>query len=170
MSWGDLRRRNSLHNLARWPCASSLRRRRKAFGGDPTKAAELLDQSLRELTGFRLDEETPLPYAPAVRVPTLMAQLRRDFLIHGERDGQAIFDALGAKEKELLWIVDSNQRFCAYNHFGRRPERLVGWFGSQMQWTSTERIKLTDRCRECPNLPIAKVVLSRRRWARTEHN
>jgi hypothetical protein len=26
----------------------------------------------------------------------LMAQLRRDFLIHAEKDGNAIFDALGA--------------------------------------------------------------------------
>lgn len=59
-----------------------------------------MDERLRELTGFRLNEETPLAYALAVRVP--MAQLRRDFLIHGERDGHAIFDALGAEEKELL--------------------------------------------------------------------
>ena len=99
---------------------------------DPKKAAERLDERLRELTGFRLDEETPLPYAKAVKVPTLMAQLRRDFLIHGERDGQAIFDALGAQEKELLWIEESNQRFYAYNHFGRHPERLVGWFNKHM--------------------------------------
>jgi hypothetical protein len=78
---------------------------------DPEKAASRLDERLRELTGFRLDEETPLPYAQHVKVPTLMAQLRRDFLVHGERDGQAIFDALGAQEKELLWIEQSNQRF-----------------------------------------------------------
>ena len=51
------------------------------------------------LYGFRRDEETPLPYAKDVRVPTLMAQLRRDFLIHAERDGQAIFDALGTREE-----------------------------------------------------------------------
>ena len=50
-----------------------------------------------------------------------MAHLRRDFLIHGERDGQAIFDALGAQEKELLWIDESNHRFYAYNHFGQGP-------------------------------------------------
>jgi hypothetical protein len=40
------------------------------------------------LTGFRLDEETLLPCAHAVKVTTLMAQLRRDFLIQGEQDGQ----------------------------------------------------------------------------------
>jgi pimeloyl-ACP methyl ester carboxylesterase len=100
---------------------------------DAEKAAQQLDERLRELTGFRLDEETPLPYAQHVKVPTLMAQLRRDFLIHGERDGQAIFDALGAEEKELLWIEESNQRFYAYNHFGQHPERLVGWFDQHMK-------------------------------------
>jgi hypothetical protein len=83
---------------------------------DPERAAVRLDERVRELTGFRLDEQTPLPYAPDVTVPTLQAQLRRDFLVH-ERDGQAIFDALGAREKELLSIEESNH-----------PERLVGWF------------------------------------------
>jgi hypothetical protein len=91
-----------------------------------------LDERLREPTGFRLDEETPLPYAKHVKVPSPMAQLRRDFLINAESDGQSIFDALGAQEKELLWIEDSDQRFYAYNHFGRHPERLVGWFDQHM--------------------------------------
>lgn len=99
---------------------------------DPEKAAMRLDERLRELTGFRLDEETPLPYAPQVKVPTLMAQLRRDFLIHAERDGQAIFDGLGASEKELVWIEESNQRFYAYNHFGQHPEKLLGWLAKHM--------------------------------------
>jgi pimeloyl-ACP methyl ester carboxylesterase len=102
-------------------------------GGDPGKAAKMLDERLRELTGFRLDEETPLPYAKHVKVPTLMAQLRRDFLVHAERDGQTIFDALGAQEKELLWIDKSNQRFYAYNHFGQHPERLLGWFAKYIR-------------------------------------
>ena len=98
------------------------------FKMNPQKAAERLDERVRELTGFRLEEETPLPYAPGVAVPTLMTQLRRDFLIHAEPDGQAIFDALGAQDKKLFWIEDSNQRFYAYNYFGQHPERLVGWF------------------------------------------
>ena len=40
------------------------------------KAAEGLDERLRELTGFRLNEETPLPCAHAVKAPTLMAHHR----------------------------------------------------------------------------------------------
>lgn len=47
-----------------------------------------------------------------------------------------IFDALGATEKELLWIEESNQRFYAYNHFGQHPARLIGWFDRHMGATS----------------------------------
>lgn len=100
---------------------------------NPEKAAERLDVRIRELTGFRLDEETPRPHAHAVKVPTFMAQLQRDFLIHGEQDGQEIFDALGAGDKELFWIEDSNQRFYAYNYFGDHPEKLIAWFDAHMQ-------------------------------------
>lgn len=65
-----------------------------------------------------------------------MTQLRRDFLIHVEADGQSIFDALGAQEKELFWIEESNQRFYAYNYFGQHPERLVGWFNKHIGETN----------------------------------
>ncbi|VEI16577.1 alpha/beta hydrolase family protein [Actinomyces viscosus] len=98
------------------------------IGQDPAEAAQMLSERLRDLVGFRLDEETPLPHAHAVKVPTLMAQLRRDFLVHGEQDGQEIFDALGTKTKELLWVEDSNQRFYVYNYFGQHPEKLIAWF------------------------------------------
>lgn len=100
---------------------------------DPQKTADRLDVRIRELTGFRLDEETPRPHAHAVEVPTFMAQLKRDFLIHAEEDGQEIFDALGAQEKELFWIEDSNQRFYAYNYFGDHPEKLIAWFDAHMK-------------------------------------
>lgn len=99
---------------------------------DPEKTADRLDARVRELTGFRLDEETPTPHAHAVKVPTLMAQLRRDFLIHAEKDGQEIFDAIGTDNKELLWIDESNQRFYAYNYFGDHPEKLIAWFDQHM--------------------------------------
>lgn len=103
------------------------------MGLDPNEAASRLDQRVRELTGFRLDEETPRPFGHGVTVPTLMAQLRRDFLINAEQDGQELFDALAANEKELIWIEESNQRFYAYNHFGQHPEHLLNWFEKYMK-------------------------------------
>lgn len=101
-------------------------------GLDPEKAAARLDERCRETSGFSLFDFRPQDYGNGVTVPTLMAQLRRDFMIHGEKDGQEIFDSLATKTKELLWIEESNQRFYAYNHFGQHPERLLEWFGRYM--------------------------------------
>jgi hypothetical protein len=50
-----------------------------------------------------------------------------DFPIQGS-NGHAIFDALGAEEKELLWIEKIEPGRLRCNHFGQHPERLVGWF------------------------------------------
>lgn len=102
------------------------------LGLDPKKAAARLDKRCRETSGFSLFDFRPQDYGHGVKVPTLMAQLRRDFLIHGEKDGQEIFDSLAAETKELLWIDTSNQRFYAYNHFGQHPERLIAWFDTHM--------------------------------------
>lgn len=100
---------------------------------DPKKAAEELDVRLHQLTGFHLDEESPLPYAKDVRMPVMMAQLKDDFMIDAVKDGTEIFEALGSTEKELFWIEGSNQRFYAYNYFGQHPEKLVGWFDKHMK-------------------------------------
>lgn len=81
---------------------------------------------------MRLDEETPAPRGKGVTVPTLVAILRRDFLIDAETDGQEIFDGIAAVNKELVWIEESNQRFYAYNHFGQHPEKLVEFFDQHM--------------------------------------
>lgn len=102
------------------------------LGLDPQEAAKRLDTRCRETTGFSLFDFRPQNYGSGVTIPTFMAQLRRDFLIHGETDGQAIFDSLASQQKELLWIDQSNQRFYAYNHFGQHPERLIEWFDRHM--------------------------------------
>lgn len=102
-------------------------------GLNPGEAVAMLSEKLRNVNGMRLEEETPEPHAHAVKVPTFMAQLRRDFLVEAEKDGQEIFDALGAEDKELFWIEDSNQRFYAYNYFGQHPEKLIAFFDAKMK-------------------------------------
>lgn len=104
----------------------------KLVGENPERVVARVNKRLHELSGFYLDEETPVPYIKDVKIPTMLVQIRRDFLIHGEDDGMKIFNALGAKDKELFWIEDSNQRFYAYNYFGQHPEKLVGWFDKHM--------------------------------------
>ena len=99
---------------------------------DPAKAANRLDERCRETSGFSLFDFRPQDYGYGVKLPTFMAQLRRDFLIHGEKDGQEIFDSLASTQKELVWIEQSNQRFYAYNHFGQHPKELIEWFDRHM--------------------------------------
>lgn len=105
----------------------------KNAGLNPDEAVEQLSEKLRNTNGMRLEEETPEPHAHAVKIPTFMAQLRRDFLIEAEEDGQEIFNAIGAEDKELFWIEDSNQRFYAYNYFGQHPEKLIAFFDAKMK-------------------------------------
>ncbi len=82
------------------------------------------DRRLHELTGFRLEELTPISLAKNVTFPTLFAQVRKDTIID-TNDSQGIFDALGSKEKKMIWIEDSTRRFDGYNYFAkdrlRRP-------------------------------------------------
>ena len=98
---------------------------------DPVEGTKLFEERIHELTGFHMDELTPIPYAKNVRVPTLQVQLRRDKAIDVS-DSQTIFDELGATEKELFWIEGSDQRFHAYNYFGQHPERLLDWLARYM--------------------------------------
>jgi hypothetical protein len=103
----------------------------KHFKLDPTKTAERVDERIYEMSGFRLDQLTPLPYAPAVTVPTMVSQLQRDFLISIDQI-QGLYDALGSTEKDLFWIEGSDQRFSGYNYYGQHPERLIDWFDRHM--------------------------------------
>jgi uncharacterized protein len=95
------------------------------FDLDPQEAAKRLGKRCRETTGFSLPDFRPQAYGAGVSVPAPMAKLRRDFLIHGEKDGQEIFDSLAASTKEMFWIDQSYQRIYAYNHFGPHPEQLI---------------------------------------------
>jgi pimeloyl-ACP methyl ester carboxylesterase len=101
------------------------------FKLNPESTADRVSKRIYELSGFNLDELTPVPYASAVNVPVMVSQLEQDFLISTE-EIQVLYDALGSTDKELFWIQGSNQRFSGYNYFGKHPERLVDWFDSHM--------------------------------------
>lgn len=98
---------------------------------DPGKTAEEVSERIYELSGFRLDQMTPTPYAHAVTKPTMMSQLERDWMI-SKQDMQELFDNIGATDKEMFWIDGSDQRFSGYNYYGNHPEKLVGWFDRHM--------------------------------------
>ncbi|KAF2864054.1 alpha/beta-hydrolase [Piedraia hortae CBS 480.64] len=95
------------------------------------EACKAFDKRLFELSGFHIDDLDVRPLAKYVTHPTLVAQVRKDFLIHSQ-DTQDIYDNLGAKEKELVWIEDTDRRFDGYNYFAKEPKKMVGWFDKYM--------------------------------------
>lgn len=99
----------------------------KNMGLDVDATLKAADKRIHELTGFHLKELTPIPHAKNVKVPTLFAQVRKDSLID-TKDTSTIFEALGSKEKEMIWIDGTTRRFDGYNYFAENPSQMVAWF------------------------------------------
>ena len=92
---------------------------------------ELFDAAFHKRTGYRLADVWPMEYAKAVTIPTLVAQVRNDFLTKPS-NVQEIYDSLSSKDKRLFWIEGTDQRFQGYNYFGRHPQLVLDWFNSHI--------------------------------------
>lgn len=104
---------------------------RGAEAAGVAEGPELFDQAVFKLTGFHMDELSPIPYAHAVTVPTLVMQVHDDVLTKPS-DVQTIYDKISAKEKQLFWIEGTTLRFEGYNYLGRNPQLMLDWFGSHL--------------------------------------
>ncbi len=95
---------------------------------------ELIDLELLKMGAFVAAEMTPHLWAAAVKMPVLMVQVLEDSWTRNPEDAQKTFDLLGSKEKELFWIQGTTRRFKdGYNHFGRHPEKVLGFLGKYMR-------------------------------------
>jgi uncharacterized protein len=92
---------------------------------------ELFDVAFHKRTGFHIADVWPMEYARAVTVPTLVAQVRDDFLTKPS-NVQEIYDTLSSKDKKLFWIEGTDQRFEGYNYFGKNPQLVLDWFSSHI--------------------------------------
>ncbi|HEX7801611.1 MAG TPA: alpha/beta hydrolase [Pseudoxanthomonas sp.] len=92
---------------------------------------ERFDIAFHKRTGFHLADVWPMEYARAVTVPTLVAQVRDDFLTKPS-NVREIYDTLSSRDKKLFWIEGTDQRFQGYNYFGKNPELMLEWFGSHI--------------------------------------
>ena len=89
------------------------------------------EQALYQRTGLHLKELWPTAFAKSVTVPTMVAQVRRDFTIRPSLI-EEIYGHISATDKKLYWIEGTDQRFEGYNHFGREPQAMLEWFSSHM--------------------------------------
>lgn len=92
---------------------------------------ERFEQALYQRTGLHLKELWPTEFAKSVTVPTMVAQVRRDFTIRPSLI-EEIYGYISATDKKLYWIEGTDQRFQGYNHFGREPQAMLDWFDGHM--------------------------------------
>ncbi len=92
---------------------------------------ERFDVAFHKRTGFRVADVWPMEYAKAVTVPTLVAQVRNDFLTKPS-NVQEIYDTLSSRDKKLFWIEGIDLRFQGYNYFGTHPESTLKWFDTHV--------------------------------------
>jgi pimeloyl-ACP methyl ester carboxylesterase len=95
---------------------------------------ELIDYELLKMGAFLAHEMTPQLFAAGVHMPVLMIQVLEDAWTRNPEDAQKTFDLIASNEKELFWIENTTRRFKdGYNHFGRHPEKVIGFFDAHMK-------------------------------------
>jgi hypothetical protein len=84
---------------------------------------------INRYTGFRVSDVQMPKIAHAVKVPTMLVQVREDFLTT-QSDLEAIYENFGTDDKRLLWIEGTNARFEAYRYFENKPEEMIEWYNA----------------------------------------
>jgi pimeloyl-ACP methyl ester carboxylesterase len=82
---------------------------------------------LNRYTGFRVSDVQMPEIAHAVKVPTMLVQVRNDFMTLPS-DLEAIYANFGTDDKRLLWIEGTNVRFEGYRYFENKPQEMIEWF------------------------------------------
>ena len=90
-----------------------------------------LDERVRLVTSFGLDDLTPIPAAADVHLPTFLYQVHDDVMTV-PADVEAIFENIGTSRKELFWIEGTKRRWDGYTYFTRHPEKMLAWFNHYM--------------------------------------
>ena len=94
---------------------------------------ELIDLEILKLGGFAAADMSGRLWAPNVKLPVLMWQLRDDAVINNPSDAEGTFAALGSTDKELYWIENTTKRFeDGYNWFGRTPQKVLSFLAKYM--------------------------------------
>ncbi len=82
----------------------------------------------KELYGFRINDASPIEDAKYIKIPTFVAQVRKDSFTYAEEDVQAVYDAIPVSDKKLYWIEGTKQRFKGYTYYSEHPEQMIEWY------------------------------------------
>ena len=115
------------------PIMSSVFKKLSGYQGIE-KYQELIDLEIMKLGGFPAADMTGELWAPNVKLPVLMWQVKDDAVIENPWAAQRVFDLLGSTDKKLIWIENTTKRFeDGYNWFGRHPEKVVNFLDKYMK-------------------------------------
>lgn len=102
----------------------------KEFGIDDPRNVAAFSDHLEKRTGYTVDQLRVPDLSPAIKMPTLLVQVRKDFRTTNA-DIEQVYEGLASEDKELLWIDDQVERLEGYNHFARNPDDLVRWLNAR---------------------------------------
>lgn len=109
----------------------ALERALERFGIPADYIADL-EERIRLITSFKLEEFSPVPWAKNVMVPTFLYQVHDDVYTRPS-DVQAMYDNIPIAEKELFWIEGTTRRWDGYTYFQKDPNRMLEWFDRYMK-------------------------------------
>lgn len=96
------------------------------------KYMEDVDEKIKQVISFGIDEIAILPRMQHVRIPTFIYQVHDDVLTTPD-DVQSIYDAIPVEEKKLVWVKDTISRWKGYTYFQEHPEEMLEWFAKYMK-------------------------------------
>lgn len=91
------------------------------------KGYKVFEQKYREIWGYRIQDSSPIVDAAAVKVPTLVTQVKDDSFTFSD-DVQQVFDAITVEQKQLFWIEGTKQRFKGYTYHSENPKQMIDWY------------------------------------------
>ena len=94
-------------------------------------AVEKFDARYSYYSGFRHSDSNAIARAHAVKVPTMLVQVKDDMTTKPS-DAQGIYDILPNPQKKLLWIEGTPVRYEGYRYFSQNPAEMVDWYDQHM--------------------------------------
>ncbi|MEM9592244.1 MAG: alpha/beta fold hydrolase [Pseudomonadota bacterium] len=94
-------------------------------------AVEKFNERYSYYSSFRHTDSNAIARAPAVKVPTMLVQVRDDASTK-PWDAEQIFEKLPNPDKKLLWIEGTPLRYEGYRYFSLNPAEMVEWYDSHM--------------------------------------
>lgn len=101
------------------------------FAGVPADRIDELGRLVKINTSFAFQQLSPTQAAKDVKIPAFIYQVHDDSMTK-PIDVQTIFDNILCKNKELLWIWETNRRWDGYNYFSKDPTKMLDWFDKYM--------------------------------------